>query len=155
MECYTQLLSPSLTGTLLLLQNLVIPYILFKLQSPHIMVLPIHLHQYKSSSHSSLGWQYQGEGDCQTKPLFIDLISNLSCTSSWTCNIFSDTYKLSCLQDDKFIFVLPCAFCYKFVGVTQITWSSHLSSSISRSITFYDNLSQILGCFIVLLINDS
>jgi hypothetical protein len=53
-----------------------------------------------------------------TKPLYVDLISNPSCTSSWTHNTSSNLYKLPCPQEDRFISVFWCTQCCMFIRVT-------------------------------------
>jgi hypothetical protein len=57
----------------------------------------------KSSSHSWRGWWYKNETNCQVEHMFVDLISNLSCTSSWARNTSLYLYKLPCFWNDKVI----------------------------------------------------
>lgn len=87
-----------------------------------------------------------------SKPLSMDLISNLSYTSSWICNISLDLYKLPCLWDDRLIFVISCTFCYKSAKVTLFALFPHPSSPTFGSTTLIDNFLQILGRFITLLV---
>jgi hypothetical protein len=103
---------------------------------------------FKSFSHSSWGWWYWGEANCQAKPLSMDLISNPSCISSWTHSTSSDLCKLPCLRNNLF-YTLRC----KSARVTLFALSHHPSSSMFKSSTFIDTLSWILGCLIVLPIN--
>lgn len=85
----------------------------------------------------------------------IDFTSNLSYTCSWTYNIFSNLYKLPCLQDDIFIFVFSCTFHCKSAKVSLIALYPHPSGSIFGSTALNNILLWILGCFIVLLVNVS
>lgn len=85
----------------------------------------------------------------------MDLISNPSYTSSWTCNISLDLYKLSCLWNYILIFVFSYTFCCKSIAVTLFARFPHPFGSTSKSTTFIDNFLLILVHFIILLINVS
>jgi hypothetical protein len=56
-----------------------------------------------------------------TKPLYVDLISNLSCTSSWTHSTSSNLYKSTCPWEDRFIFLFRYTHYCMFIGVTITT----------------------------------
>jgi hypothetical protein len=48
------------------------------------------------------------------RPLYVDLISNLSCTSSWMHSTPSNIYKLTCPPEDRlilFYFYVPIVAC--------------------------------------------
>ncbi len=64
----------------------------------------------ESSSHSLGGWWYINETNCQVEQLFVDFISNLSCTSSWTCNTSLHLYKLPYFWNDKVISIFFVPF---------------------------------------------
>jgi len=78
---------------------------------------------------------------------------NLSYTSSWTCSISLDLYKLPCLWDDKVIYILSCTLHCKFARVTMFALSPHPYGSMFEGTTFINSLIQILNHLITLPIN--